>query len=223
MISDERLRAATKIVGDGILEQYLAAEEPHEFSPEFERKMEKLIRRNKRQRVYAVLQKAACFVLAIALAGGVWLALDTEVRAEFFGWVREKYESFFHYQFEGVVQPSTQEYELGWLPDGYEFAEQIEMNSSNILMYENQSSNEIITLVYTSNMKDIDIYIINDTAEENKVDINGNTAYLQLSADKNISNCIVWEDAKTKILFEISAKTDEDELVKMAENITFKK
>lgn len=218
MISDERLRAATKIVGDGMLEQYLAAEEPHEFSPEFERKMEKLIRRNKRQRVYAVLQKAACFVLAIALAGGVWLALDTEVRAEFFGWVREKYESFFHYQFEGVVQPSTQEYELGWLPDGYEFAEQIETENGKMLIYTDEKN--LITFRYILGYGDT--YLSDEDHTTILTTINGKPAQIYLSSKNFVSNAIVLlSDNQT--MFVISAYTGEDELVKMAENITFKK
>ena len=52
---DERLRAAARIAGDAIMVSYVADAEPdHQFSPEFEQKMNLLIRQAGRKTRYRV-------------------------------------------------------------------------------------------------------------------------------------------------------------------------
>ena len=47
------------------------------------------------------LSKIACFFLAVLLTGSAVLTFSVEARAAFFGWVRQQYESFYEYFFEG--------------------------------------------------------------------------------------------------------------------------
>ena len=67
----------------------LLAEAPeHTFSPAFERRMKKLLRRGRHPVWYKSLHAAACVLLALLLSGCAVLAVSPEAREVFAGWVR---------------------------------------------------------------------------------------------------------------------------------------
>ena len=106
---DERLRAAARIAGDALMVSYVADAEPdHQFSLEFEQKMNLLIRQAGRKTRYTVLQKVASVILAITIGSGIWLAIDTDARATVFGWFKAQYENIFQYYFEGNAAPTSE-------------------------------------------------------------------------------------------------------------------
>ena len=61
----------------------------HDFSPEFERKMRKLVCRANHPVWYRIAQTAACLLLAALLSGCAVLAISPEAREVFSDWVRE--------------------------------------------------------------------------------------------------------------------------------------
>lgn len=109
----------------------------HEFSASFEKKIRKLRKRADHPYFYKTLHKAAAVILAILISGSAWLAVDTEARAAFFGWVKEHYEMFFVYRFAGkseeVTEPS--QYQLELIPDGYSEKMTIDENGSVTVIY----------------------------------------------------------------------------------------
>ena len=124
MITDEMLReAARESLEDYVnsLERDYDPAHPHQFSKEFEKKIERLKRRANHPVFYKTMQRVASVVLAILIGGGAWLTVDVEARAAFFGWVKEVYETFFVYRFSGDADMSTKtsNYEPNWIPDGY--------------------------------------------------------------------------------------------------------
>ena len=97
MITDAQLRKAAEKSGDLYLryvEQDYNSTPPHEFSASFEKKIRKLRKRADHPYFYKALHKAAAVILAILISGSAWLAVDTEARAAFFGWVKEIYETY---------------------------------------------------------------------------------------------------------------------------------
>ena len=102
MISDERLCKAAQQAEKAFL---ASLPEPKDckatFSPAFERKMKKLVKRTDHPIMYWIQKSVACLILILLLGGGSVLALSTEARAAFVGWVREIYESWFVYQYLG--------------------------------------------------------------------------------------------------------------------------
>ena len=92
MITDAQLRKATEKSSDLYLryvEQDYNSTPSHEFSASFEKKIRKLRKRADHPYFYKTLHKAAAVILAILISGSAWLAVDTEARAAFFGWVKE--------------------------------------------------------------------------------------------------------------------------------------
>lgn len=86
MISDERLREAARKAEESFLASLPEPEDCEAtFSPEFERKMKKLIRRTDHPIRYRIMKAVACFLLVVLVGGGSVLALSTEARAAFVG------------------------------------------------------------------------------------------------------------------------------------------
>ena len=93
MISEEALRQAAAEASDCLVRSLDEAGIPvHNFSARFERKMRRLIRRTRHPAAYRALVRVACAFLAFLLGSGVFLAVNPEARAAFFGWVRTQYE-----------------------------------------------------------------------------------------------------------------------------------
>ncbi len=220
--SDQHLRAAAHAAGDAILASYYAnAETDHQFSPEFEQKMNLLLLQTRRRPRHLILQKVASVLLAIALGGSLWLAIDTDARAAVFGWIKEQHENIFHYSFKGSIAPtSEQTYELGWVPEGYSFHHRNCNDSSTAVIYTNERG-EIITLSYKmgAGLESSDVFVLDDSGTNKTVKVGEVPADLYLTDNPDDSNAIVWMDTDTMELFVISSGEDEKDLIKMAENI----
>ena len=119
------------------------------FSPEFEKKMQRLIRRADHPIRYRVAKAVACLLLVALLSGCTALAISPEVRAAFVGWVREVYETWFVYRYTGEEQPTLEDtvYLPTWVPEGY--AEIVSPQTGTFVrtQYEN-SAKELLTISY---------------------------------------------------------------------------
>ena len=119
---------ARQIMLDAARQEYgsLMEELPeHDFSPEFERKMRKLVCRANHPTWYRVVQTAACLILTAVLSGCAVLAISPEAREVFSGWVREVYETSFIYRFAGA-EPETFGnilYRPTYVPEGWQLRE----------------------------------------------------------------------------------------------------
>lgn len=64
------------------------------------------------------------------------LAISAEAREIVFGWVKQQYENFYEYFFEGDVTPTEPaKYQPGWMPEGCEFVTTIETDGGEIQVY----------------------------------------------------------------------------------------
>ena len=142
MITDSMLKQAAAVSADvymkAVDKQY--SDQPnHTFSPEFERKIAKLKRKADHPILYSPLYRAASIILALLLGSGVWLAFDTDARAAFFGWIKNTYEHYFVYNYEGDASDNgITHYELTWIPEGYRELDLIYQAYSATLKYYNE-------------------------------------------------------------------------------------
>ncbi len=167
------------------------------------------------------LSRVAGVILAILLAGSAVLAFSTEARAAFFGWVREQYEAFYEYFFEGeaaVTDPAK--YELGWVPEGYIFLSSYEIPGGEGIVYTDEND-YVVSFTYTSNISGGTAFFVDGVDYEQKsVMVNGCHADVYIATDSTQTSSIVWTLDET--LFYIAAPLDEDGLITMAENIRAK-
>jgi len=216
MISDERLKRAARLAGDTIIsDPELCGGAEHSFSPEFERRIEELGRKLKGGAHMPAWQRAACFFLALLVGAGIWLTVDTEARAEIFGWIKEQYETVFHYHFEGGASGEAQEYELGWVPDGYVFGSRIEEVDGCTLIY--TQGDDYFSFHFIRGVQTKDIFMFGDgDMEVLPSEVNG--VHADFYFDSSDRNALVWiNDDHT--MFTILGCFDEAEMVKMAESV----
>ena len=143
MITDEMLRVAAGMSLEAYV-SYLESDydpsDQHVFSEEFEKKMRKLIRKAKHPVFYQVAKRVAVILLAVLLSAGVWMSVDTEARAAFFGWVKEMYETYFVYRYSGESVEAENEYiKPVWIPDGYELLFEEDTGGQFLAMYASET------------------------------------------------------------------------------------
>ena len=222
MITDSMLRSAAKKSCEIYVNQLESGYDPktqHEFSPEFEKKIKKLKRKANHPIIYRSLQRIASIILVCLIACGAWFTVDAEARAAFFGWVKEIYETYFVYRFEGNADysESTVAYRPTWLPDGYTEFHTSETESTTAVLYQNEEG-LLLTFQYTHNPNETDWFIDAEHAVIKETTVNGCPAEIFMTDNITDSSSIAWIDEQNSA-FSVSAFLSESELIKIAENV----
>lgn len=222
MISDERLREAARKAEESFLASLPEPEDCEAtFSPEFERKMKKLIRRTDHPIRYRIMKAVACFLLAVLIGGGSVLTFSVEARAAFVTWVKEVYETRFVYRFFQTSDdtPDNITYRPTWVPSDYQINFEFVSDTVSTIEYRNNSDN-FVAFSYFQNTSSLAFQIDLDGTEIYKqVSVNGITAELYLDQDEGDTNILIWMDEGSNTVFRILAPFNEDELIRMAESV----
>ena len=103
MISDERLKQAVHEAAEA-LDRSLPDPEActYEPSPEFEARMQTLIRemgekRERKERRRKLAHRAACLAIAVVACGGCFLGSNAQAREGLWGWIRDSFEGSQNY------------------------------------------------------------------------------------------------------------------------------
>ena len=221
MISEEMLKIAAAEADKAIRDSLPApAECEHEFSPSFQRKMRRIFRKAKHPIIFKLPKYAACFVLVVALISSTWLTVDTEARAAFFSWVREKYEEFVEYRFIGDTpkENNIMQYELTWLPEGFSLQAEQSLGSGTYLIYTNDSGQRII-FSYLKGNDSSSLFVAADYTEVQSVQIGNIKADFYKASQAISPNGLVWISEEENLCFCITAPLSKDTIIKMAEGI----
>ena len=199
-------------------EEELSTDETLTFSPAFEKKMKKLIRRANHPMRYRVGQAAACLLLALLL-GGTVLAISPEARAAFVGWVREVYVAWFVYRFEGESNNviSEPQYRPTWLPEGYSQSLVPELEGQVNVLYTSDAGPTIL-FAYVNSASSLNVFAVGDM-ESFKVTVNNTPADFYLDNDTTTANCLVWESPENDLIYWIAANLSMDDMIKIAESV----
>lgn len=205
------LDAARQEYGDLIDEQ-----PEHDFSPAFEKKMNKLIRRAKHPVWHNFVHAAACVLLALLLTSCAVLAVSPEAREALTGWVREVYENYFVYRYAGPeeTKPEDVGYLPSWVPEGYEVEFQSMTNDGSTIIYRNEEGKLIVFVV----MKSGGVIQV-DAVNPIQTVVNGSPAELYLDPVEGGANVLIWEDEAEETMFRIIALLSGEEIIKMAESV----
>ena len=223
MITDEMLRRSAAISCDAFIRSVEAChQEEHVFSPAFEKKIRKLYGRANHPYLYRLVRQVASILLALLIGGCVWLTVDEEARAAFFGWVKEVYESAIGYYFVGDDVPvERKEYYIPALPEGYEEAFVREREDGRIIVYRN-TDGQYLQFHYAWEMGAAGIVSVYDAARVSEatlseVTVNGRPADFLSSNDLYVSNIIVWK--VEQVVFGIFGFLEQGELISLAESV----
>ena len=225
MISEERLRQAA---GAAVLALADSLPEPeecqHEFSPGFEQKMRKVLRRGNHPTVYRRLRRAACFLLAILLSGSVWLTVDTEAREVVFGWISERVEGAYHYFFhgDGTSQKQVVVYALSKIPEGYRKEDVFEADNYTETTYVETGTGRRLSLGWlhpSTETATPELFFLTGGMEQEQAQVNGRAAEFYRDDTGNMANAIVWRDEERDTLLYISGYFDKKFLIGLAQNV----
>ena len=220
LITDHALEQAAASVSKAMLNAIPSAEEcRHEFSTEFEAKIQQLQekeRRNTHRR--SIVRRVAAVFLAIVLGAGIWLATDSQARAAVAKWFREVYETHIVYRFTGEAPGGELPiYKPTWIPDGYEEGAVVGTETVQTLVY--QKGEDAFTITYYWMSEERIGELIGTDGEGKAVSVKGNQGYFYPAAGEGSTNDLVWVDERANIQFGISAYLAEEDIMRMAESL----
>ena len=163
----------------------------------------------------------ACILLVILLGGSIVLALSSEARAAFIGWVREVHETYFAYHYSGKQQtmPETIIYCPTWVPDGYELEVKPEAKAYMIAVYGNIEGDRIF-FNCSINDKLAILPIEQEDAQFSIVYVGDILADLYMDNTAGSTNLLVWEDEEQTLLFWIVSTLNAEDMIKIAESVS---
>lgn len=191
---------------------------PHTFGKRFEKQMGRLIAKTAHPLRTAMLRAAASFAAVLLLFGSV-LAVDTDARKAFLGWMEERFDTYISFSASRKTHNSVQaEYTLGWVPEGYRFDEILDETDGQTVFYINDNGDYFrFTYLYAS--ANSNLYLLTRDGYDTKdVSVNGMLGTLYLPHNGADGAELVWQNADGT-LFEISGKCEETVLIRAAENI----
>lgn len=191
-----------------------------EFSDEFNRKMEKLLKRVRYDSTHVVSWATKKIIviaaaLTLAIAGMMSVSAIREPIVEI---IMEIYDGFVDLFFEGdTTNKITYQYSLSKVPEGFVETQRLSNNSVNTVQYENIERNELIdfTQSVTANY---DISLDNEHGHIEEINVNGNTVniYVNNSGDNFIA---FWTQNSYYMTLMFSGTTTTDELIEIIKTI----
>ena len=129
-MTEEMLRQAARDSSRAFVEALEADFDPRAAyppSPAFRRKLRSLRRRAEHPYAHAALRRAAMFLLACLVSGGVFLSVDAEARDALRAWIRTVEEGLVLYRFTGEeASAEFPRYRLDWVPEGFTMVSEID-------------------------------------------------------------------------------------------------
>lgn len=221
-ISDEELTRAAKLVGAAMRET-LPDPDACKFEPslDFQRKILRLKKKAKRKETISKYARNVAMAAVLTLCfTGIWLAVSPDARATVTSWVRDFYENTIVYYFDGGSQLEPfQECEIGYIPDGYRKVDEIETYTQKTIKYSNGEN--IIFVDWWQLSASGDLQVFTSEIENEPATVNGQLAEFIIPEDKTQTIDLFWTDDERGYGFLVSAYLDKEEIIKIAESISF--
>lgn len=221
-ISDEVLMRAAKLVGRAMRE---SLPDPgtcqHEFSPEFQKEIQAMKKRARWKERSAKYLKRASIAAVIALCcTGLFLAVNPEARAAVSSWFKSIYENTLVYHFSAEFQGDTlPECDIGYIPEGYEEDQVMEAYASKTIIFSDETNMIFIDLYRLSDS--MALQIASTDIELIPATVNGHNAEFIVPEDQSETTDLLWTDDERGIGFVVSGYLEKEELLKIAESITY--
>ena len=222
MITDEMLRVSaarsTELFSQTVALDYVPARQ-YEPSAAFEKKIKRLVHRAKHPYFYRSVQRIASVLLAAILAGSMYLAVDTEARAAFLGWVKEVYaHSTVYRTMPNHAAETLPQYELIWLPDGFGEPDVYESEITYSALYENSDTGDVLIIGYCLLTEERQTELFTTRQPEHLL-VRGADADFYAAIDDSDSSNLLWIDAETGVLCSINSTLSKEDILHIAESI----
>ena len=223
VFTDEELHVASISAIKSMVQSFPSLTEiDHIFSEEYRTKMDVLLQKIRLKRKFITLSRQIAAVFASMLIGlTAWLSIDTNAQAAFFEWIRETFENSVVYRYFGEKEPDVlPEYELGWLPDGFEEVLNERDDMSCIMYYINAETGDGIGFEYRYlDEGSIALVYSEDELLYEDVYFKESIAKFYPSENKSDASVLLWIDDKKDIVFFINSNLEKSVIISIAEHI----
>lgn len=214
--------ACEELLDERIAELEAADTGKHEFSPEFERRMKRLFRRQtrwaRRKTTRKVLTQAAAVFLVIMSAGFAFTMSVQALRVQFFNTIIEFADKYVGFSFgDSADQPIGEALRPTYLPDGYHESDRQDMQTGIRIAYRNEKGDRII-FKQLQIQEDVNARIDGEhTGNPYNVNISGIDVQVFESNATGYDNYVVWE--QSGLFFQIYGAPQPSELIQMARSV----
>ena len=220
-LTDDMLRDAAVDMRNAMLDSLSDLDiSTHTFSPRFERKMRRVIRRQKPW--YRLLQRVAVAFLVLLLGSGLWLVVDVNASSVFLEWMQNVYKNSIVYQFFGDMQeePKLEDYRPVWLPKGYVETDRISTDAQTTIEYRNTNDEVIYFQSIELDEHTQEEIVLDGMAMPIDISVNGMPGKYYQAKDAAQSNVLLWFDAEHTISFSLHSYLDKSIMLHIAESVS---
>lgn len=193
----------------------------HEFTPQFEHKMNRLIRKYQYAGTYRTLKRVACFFAAIFLTSSVLLTTNAQAQGSILGWAYDFLFGNYHYYFDGNHTPASADvqYTLPEIPDGYVLYEQHKEPSGLVCNHYVNEEGALFSFEYILRGT-TELFLSEQGLDEvYPVLVHGKSADFYPAHSDDTSSTLVWHDRETDTLLYVTGFFDEETLIALAESV----
>ena len=219
--TDKQLKEALIHVQDSMLDAIPDELPEHEFSGDFQKKIEKLSQQNKSVQFRRKwITRAAAAVVAVLLGTSLFFNYDVEAQASVLAWIKEEFERYNIFWFTDRNSETLPECKIQWVPNDMDCIVDDQANGRTFV-YAEKSTSKGFTLHYaqmnqgTGTMVDF----LEDQYNMNTVEINGCHGELYINRDRSKNNMLVWFDEKNDIAFDMTSNLDGEVMLHIAKNV----
>lgn len=196
--------------------------EPYSFSDSFIKNMELLIKKVKHHETVVLFSKRIiAAIIAVIIGLSLWLTIDTNARAVVRNWFKEVFgTTVLYYYTDDAEITELPNYELLYIPDGFEEVDRLEERDIIVILYINPETEDAIqfecSLLSENNL--LQISYDNSLYQEQVMihDLYGD----YYSADGvSQTNTLVWYDQSGQIVFIINSNLGKDVILSIAEGV----
>lgn len=228
-LNDGIFDAMMKVACEEVMDEKIKAWEEanvveHEFSPEFERKMQKLLRsqtrRSKVIKIRKALSRVAVVIIAV-MAAGFTITMSAEaLRVQFFNTVSDFAEEYIGFSFrqqvdppavvDGIVYPT-------YIPEGFWKDDSQDISDTIRVVYRNEDGQRIMIRQYTMS-EGMNVQIDGENIGSSYiVEINEISLHIYEGNNDDDGNYVIWDDGLN--FYQITGNVHVTELVEIAKSI----
>lgn len=197
------------------------------LSPEFYRKMDKILRAQekvmRKYNIIRILKYAAIIVLMI----GTLALTNSDVRAKIKEIFFEMFDEYAVMTFNSdsvnvITSLEDLDFELGYVPDGFELVEEMKTSYIGNMFYYNDKEDRILVKIYLNTDEENQILVDSDEYVYEDIIINDKfKGYFRNSDNVNKENSVTYYNDKFGLTISITANLNKEVLIKIAENIIY--
>lgn len=222
MITDEMLAIAAKelslVIGASFPDP---SKNAHHFSLRFNRKMKQLVKKTNHPVRHLWTQRVAGFILVLFVGFVIIFATSPTVRASVIGWIKEQYESYIEYFYPDAIVEKVDpnhSFEIAGLPEHYREESRIEVDGSCMVIYSN-GDGDYIDFIYSKDQNAGNFMLKEDGTTILRTNVGYYEADIYLPDNPSNSTSIIWYDAQYNMMFYISAVSEAEDLLLLAESV----